>query len=327
MENENRLGDLLLEWLFHENKWKPSTLGDYYTTVTRHLNPLIGALRPEELDAEQLRRCVEGLREKGFSKQQYAKAKAILKGYLGQREDGRRLIQELEFIPFQPRRTKEESWEEAPDQRIKAFDRRQQSQLEQAALELPDYKGIGVLLAVNLGLRIGEICGLKWEDIDWADRTLTIRRTVLRVKNFAEEGGRTRLVLNRPKSRTSYRTIPIPRGIYKLLERCHNQRTAVSEFVVCTKSGAMTEPRSYRRLYQKLVEAAKLSRVSFHGLRHTFATRGLESGMDIKTLSELLGHSNTTVTLNIYAHSMMEEKRRGIDRIEALNRERYPIGA
>ena len=180
---------------------------------------------------------------------------------------------------------------------VEVFTSEQQERLETSC-------DIGMLICLYTGLRIGEVCALKWGDMDFRNGTLNIRRTVQRIANTGG-GAKTKIVNARPKTRFSERSIPMPRFLADILLPLKNFENSF----VLTVNGRQMEPRTYQYRFAKLLERLKLPPLSFHSLRHTFSTRALELGFDIKTLSELLGHHSPSITLKTYAHSIMEHKR------------------
>ena len=163
---------------------------------------------------------------------------------------------------------------------------------------------------------MGELGALRWEDIDLDSKTLSVKGTLTRNKNFDSSGSKTQLVVSSPKNRTSVRRIPIPEFIVGELQ------THIGINKSCfllTDTDKPADPRSYQRYYKKVLEQAHVSYRKFHTIRHTFATRILEMGVDIKTISELLGHSSVVNTLNIYAHSLMEQKKSAIAKLNSMH--------
>ena len=162
-------------------------------------------------------------------------------------------------------------------------------------------------------MRIGEICGLRWDDIDTDSGLIRVRRTVERI--YVPEGGRkhTELIIGPPKTRNSVRDIPMTSNLLEMV--LPFKEASDGQSYVLTNSRRPTEPRTYRAYYRKLLEDLGIPHLKFHGLRHSFATRCIESNSDYKTVSVLLGHSNISTTLNLYVHPNMEQKRRCIDRM------------
>lgn len=169
---------------------------------------------------------------------------------------------------------------------------------------------LGILIAMFTGMRIGEICALRWEDIDLNDNAISVKHTMLRVD--ADEGEKkTKIIVTSPKSTCSIRTIPIPAAICGQVRNAAAERTA---FVLTGTPDTFVEPRALQNHYKKLLEECGIPYTRFHTLRHTFATRCIELGFDVKTLSEILGHCDVKVTLNRYVHPSMNQKKISMDR-------------
>lgn len=174
----------------------------------------------------------------------------------------------------------------------------------------PSANGMGVMLALCAGLRIGEVCGLRWEDVDFAARTLGVRRTVGRVYDC--EGRRASKTEGLPKTPGSERDVPISATLMRAL-RAWRGRSASP--YVAGASPPPADPRSLRSWFARLLRRLGAEAVTFHGLRHTFATRCVEAGCDVKTLSAILGHSNVATTLNLYVHPDEGQKARCVERM------------
>lgn len=177
-------------------------------------------------------------------------------------------------------------------------------------LEQPTPQNIGVLLALCTGMRIGEVCALKWEDVDFAQKTIIVKHTVGRIYNCELKS--TERVHSSPKTKNSCREIPISKQLFQALKMVRKQ--SQSPYVVGT-SIQSKEPRSYRDYFGRLLKRLDIPHLVFHGLRHTFATRCIESQCDYKTVSVILGHSNVATTLNLYVHPNLNQKKRCIDRM------------
>lgn len=187
----------------------------------------------------------------------------------------------------------------------------EQRRLYKFVLHNPTPRKIGVLLAMQLGLRIGEICGLRWGDFDLSAGTVTIQRTV---KRITAGDGRTEVVIQTPKTATSMRVLPIPAELLAVLRQLRGNYSDEAWFLSGSKRKPV-EPRCYRKSIHGYLRRAKVAQICPHALRHTFATTCLQAGCDIKTLSELMGHANSSVTLQCYVHTTMDRKRWEIDRI------------
>ncbi len=190
-----------------------------------------------------------------------------------------------------------------------------QKKLERALMQELNPTNLGILISLYTGLRIGEVCALRWEDVDLLNRIIHIRHTVTRISSEPGDEHKTKLILESPKSKSSLRDIPIPTRILQTLEEM--KKKAMSPYVTSHES-SFTNPRSYEYRFQNLLRNAGIPTINYHVLRHTFATRCIEVGVDIKTLSEILGHSNVSITLSAYVHSSMELKRVQIEKLSGI---------
>ncbi len=172
---------------------------------------------------------------------------------------------------------------------------------------------LGVYISLTAGMRIGEVCGLKWNDFDTVSGIMTVGRTVERI--YVTDCGprHTELIVSTPKTKKSYREIPMSRellSIVKPLKKVFN-----GNFFVLTNSERPSEPRTLRNHYKRMMEDLHIPKLKYHGLRHSFATRCIEAGCDYKTVSVLLGHSCVSTTLDLYVHPNREQKKRCIDKV------------
>jgi len=179
----------------------------------------------------------------------------------------------------------------------------------------PTSQNIGVLLALCTGMRIGEVCALKWEDVDFNQKIITVKYTVGRIYNC--ESKSTEKINSSPKTSNSYREIPISKQLLHSLKVV--KKSSLLPFVVGSSINSK-EPRSYRNYFARLLKRLGIPQVVFHGLRHTFATRCIESQCDYKTVSVILGHSNIATTLNLYVHPNLNQKKLCIERMSKFLR-------
>lgn len=173
---------------------------------------------------------------------------------------------------------------------------------------------IGVILKSILryaGLRIGEACALKWSDIDFENKLINITHTLQRV--YVDKDN-TKVVITNPKTKQSVRKIPIARVLFEKLKEVKKQY-GDNDYILTGRQNRFVEPIGYRYTYKKVLRECRIPYKNYHCLRHTFATRCIRVGMDVKSLSEILGHSNISVTLSIYVHSSYEIKKKFIDRL------------
>jgi integrase len=175
------------------------------------------------------------------------------------------------------------------------------------------FRNLGVYICLSSGIRIGEICALKWEDIDTDNGVIHVRRTIQRIYTIENGIRKTELLIDTPKTKNSLREIPLSKELLRMLKPI--KKVVNSSFFVLTNDIKPTEPRTYRTYYDKLMKELEIPRIKFHGLRHSFATRCIESKCDYKTVSVLLGHSNISTTLNLYVHPNMEQKKKAIEQM------------
>ena len=164
----------------------------------------------------------------------------------------------------------------------------------------------GVFLALYTGIRIGELCALQWKDIDFARATLKVRKTIQRIQNIDRQAvSKTKIVISVPKSKCSIREIPLSVSVMDIAQNF----ISYPESYVLTGTSRYIEPRTMQNHFKLYVKQSGISDANFHALRHTFATRCVEVGFEIKSLSEILGHASVNITLNRYVHSSFELKR------------------
>ena len=197
---------------------------------------------------------------------------------------------------------------------IKILSFEEQRVLERILLNDINETKIGILLSLYAGLRVGEVCGLRWENIDLENGIIHIDSSVERIKNIDKQNGssKTILVLSDTKSDTSNRTIPIS-NILQIILLKNKQKN--NRFVIEGKTYPYADPRTLQYAFKKCLKECGLPEINYHALRHTFATRCVEAGVDIKSLSEILGHSNVNITLNTYVHSSLEQKKLQIEKL------------
>lgn len=193
----------------------------------------------------------------------------------------------------------------------------EQNRLVQYLLQDMDDCKFGILLAVFTGLRIGEICALRWRDISLPDKALHVRFTMQRIQNLDCAGdAKTKVTISPPKSNTSLRIIPLPDF---LVELCRKRLNPNTHAFILTGTEFYMEPRALQYRFRRYTDACELEGIHFHTIRHTFATRCVEIGFEIKSLSEILGHSSTKITLDRYIHSSMELKRKNMNKLNKID--------
>ena len=168
---------------------------------------------------------------------------------------------------------------------------------------------LGILICICTGLRIGEICALKWEDVNLRTEVISVNHTIQRI--YINTARKSKIIISSPKTESSRRTIPIAAELMPLLQQFKSN----SNFYVISGKKKYIEPRIYRKFFKKMLNILKISKLKFHSLRHTFATQAIENGIDYKTVSEILGHASVGITLNLYVHPDLEHKKECLNKI------------
>jgi integrase len=281
---------------------RTNTYTTYRGYINNHINRLIGEMEICEIRTEILQSFVGKLAtgEKELS------AKGIRSVFLTLSSAMRYAI-EYEYISKNP--CSKVKLPKPKEKEIQIFNREEQTELEQTILYSDDKRNFAVLLCLYTGIRIGELCALKWKNVDFQNSRLSIKNSMIRVKNYdGAEVKKTKIMFEEPKTLKSKRLLPLPEFLCSILKEL--KRESFSEFVFSMNGNNPIQPRTMQYIYQRLLKRAKVRYRSFHTLRHTFATRAIELGIDIKTVSEALGHSNSAVTINRYTHSLMEQKQK-----------------
>lgn len=174
---------------------------------------------------------------------------------------------------------------------------------------------LGILVCLFTGLRVGEICALKWEDISFEEHTLFIHQTMQRVQINDSRDSKTKILISTPKSNCSIRRIPLPNDLCKILR---DFERSPQTFFLTGSEQKYLEPRSMQHRFKTVLKRSSIEDANFHSLRHTFATRCVELGFDVKSLSEILGHANVNITLNRYVHPSMKLKHENMQKLDTL---------
>lgn len=289
--------DWLIQWL--ENYIRPSvkvrTYERYKLIIEQHIKDKIGGVELNDLSPLILQPLITELLQNGNKKTGKGlsanSVNAIISVIQSSLKTAHLLGLTKEYTADKLKRPK---LKEKP---VECFTLSEQKQIEQAILNGKKDKLYGIILCLYSGLRIGELIALQWSDIDLTKGILTISKSC--------HDGKDGLIIDEPKTATSRRIIPLPKQLLPILRSVKKRSDSPS---VVSANGSTVSVRSYQRSFELLLKKLKIPHKGFHSLRHTFATRALECGMDVKTLSEILGHKNPTITLNRYAHSLMEHK-------------------
>lgn len=178
------------------------------------------------------------------------------------------------------------------------------------------YSNLSILLSLYTGIRIGELCALKWGDIDFENQCFIVNKTLQRIQNKEADLSepKTMLIITTPKSICSIRKIPLPDDICKLISK---HKCGQNKYFT-TGTDHYIEPRTMENRFNAVLKRCNINKSNFHALRHTFATRCIELGFDVKSLSEILGHANVNITLNRYVHPSMEAKKKNMNMLSDL---------
>ena len=277
-------------------KVKVSTLKCYQRNIKCHILPKLGDQIAANLTVEDIDDYLEAMQE-SFSPKLVREVGALLLALL-----------RLADINF----TGEVTLPKVRQKNVEVFTETELKQLARIILRRTDETGLGILLTVYTGIRLGELCGLKWQDVNAGKGMLHVQRTVERV---AQEDGTTCLALLTPKTESSNRWIPIPQEMMRVLKP--DQR--LPETYLLTGGEIIPDPRTMQNRYKALLKRVGVPYRNFHALRHTYATRCIEQGIDAKSVSELLGHSDVRTTLRLYVHASMDYKSKAVEAIGFLN--------
>lgn len=199
---------------------------------------------------------------------------------------------------------------------MRILTRNEQEHLCKYLYEHINARNLGILLSLFAGIRIGEICALKWKDISLTEKTIQVHQTMQRIQNKnSNVNGKTKILISSPKSVCSVRTIPLPDELVNILEL---NRQSQSSYVLTGLNDKYVEPRTMQNHFHRVLKECKIEKMNYHSLRHTFATRCIELGFDITSLSEILGHASVNITMNRYVHPSMELKRKNMMRLSEL---------
>lgn len=303
-DRHTKYSTILDNWLFSaKSKVKESTLARYIGIIDRHIRPELGNYDISQISTEMIEQYTGYLLSNGridgtggLSPKTVMDILIIIKSTMKYATSHSYLVT-CQINQLSVKRDTHE---------MRVLNASEQAALLGVLFSNMDLFKLGVLICLYTGIRIGELCALRWEHIDLADGVLKIRNTMQRIQNttFASTK-KTKVICTNPKTRQSARDIPIPQWLIESLKPFQAEKKA---FLLTGTADAQVEPRTMQNHFKRYVKEAQIDPANFHSLRHTFATRCVELGFDIKTLSEILGHTNVNITLNRYVHSSMELK-------------------
>ncbi len=295
-------------WIaLNEGEWKYSTLARYRGLLDIHIIPIIGSIRVSDISNNTIMELTHQLisdNNARLSKKTVSMALSVIKSILDFSEEFLdEDIQHIRFLKFRD------------DVRpLRVLSLKEQNHLTRVLLSDLDRKNAGILLALYTGIRIGELCALKWKNISLKDRVIFIDSSMQRIQ-LKEGSSHTQIIVSSPKSPSSLRNIPLPVSLCSLLSSFKGEKEA---YFLTGYSDTFVEPRSMQNRFKAICQKADITGASFHCLRHTFATRCIELGFDVKTLSEVLGHASVGMTMNRYVHPSFEHKRRNMNLVGNL---------
>ncbi len=297
--------DWLNEWLEYYVKptTKNRTYMKYQKQIENHIMPKLGDYELENLSAGILQRFTVGLSEKGLATNTINSIVSVVKSSLKRAVALGVVSAQYSDTIVRPK---------GREKKVECFTKAEQRKIEKYVSENKKSKLFGIVLCLYTGLRIGELLALKWSDLDLSKGIINITKSCHDEWN----NGQYVKITDAPKTENSYRIVPIPKQLLPRLKELKRQSTG--EYMIGGKSIYGAEVRSYQRMFETALKKLGIAHKGFHALRHTFATRALEVGMDVKTLSEVLGHSDPTITLKRYAHSMLEHKTEMMNKLGRL---------
>lgn len=323
------VGEWMDRWLekYARPSIKLSTYCSYELHIRGHIKPQIGNKYMNTLTAEELQdffneRARNGnLKGKGgLAPKTLTNLRNMMHLAFDQAVKNRLINENLVESVRLPRAVKHE---------MRVLDREEQSRLILAAQRAPEPAAFGIIFDLFTGLRIGELCGLRWENVDMANRSFKVCETRNRLPNFDDSLETTTSVrtVKSTKTDNSHRQIYLMEGIYRDFRNYYKTQMSMMRqypdynkdgYVFCQENGQPYEPRTYQDLFKRCVRQAGIEDANFHSLRHTFATRALEQGMDVVTVSHLLGHASPSITLDKYGHALDDHKRVSVEKLNEL---------
>ena len=304
--------DILHDWLaMSRMRIKESTYSRYVHLSETHIEPYLGTLTLDCLTTQAVEHHISFLISEGrvdgnggLAPKTTSDILTIIKGSIDYaRCAGYKVNCYLDRLNIKK-----------PQTDMRVLSPEEQQKLLLVLLSAIDLPKLGVILSLYTGMRIGEVCALRWENFDLSDGLLSIRETLQRIQDVDVGSSRkTKIVITEPKSKNSIRVIPLPASLIQIAKQF---QAAPKAYILTGRVDKYMEPRSLQYNFKKYIEESGLSDVNYHALRHTFATRCIELGFDVKTLSEILGHTNVNLTLNRYVHSSMDTKRANMQRLQ-----------
>lgn len=300
--------DWIYTWLLEKKDYiKESTYANYSNNIFNHIIPKLGNYYLNELNHKIIQDFLLELSKNGrkdnnggLAEKTIKDITIIVKGSIkkGINEDK---IKHIELTFNYPKDNKEN--------KLYVLTKREQNKITNYVLENINSRNIGLLISLYSGIRIGELCALRWEDVDFKKNCLTINKTIQRVYIKDKDKNISKVIITTPKTKNANREIPINKDFLEILKKVKSDK----KHYILTGNEKYIEPRTYRKYFNKILDGLRIKHFNFHSLRHTFATNCISLGVDYKTVSELLGHANVNITLNLYVHPRYSQKKKCID--------------
>lgn len=310
-EKEEKFKFYSVYWLKKkEFEVKKSTYCNYANLLKNQIIPILGELKFNELNAEILQFFIyKAQGENRLSEKTTKDCLGIIKQIIVEGQEEGVIPQ----FSFSRRKLKYKKQELIGDNK-KVYTEEEYKKIIKEILNNIDNKKVGILLGLYTGMRIGELCALQFKDIDFKQKCVQITKTLQRLYDPTKDINPSEIKISSTKTSNSNRSIPLTQEVIKILEEMNNG----DENFILTGKNKWTEPRTFRRYYQNFMKKIGIEPLKFHSLRHTFASINIENGADIKTISEILGHSDIEVTLKIYTHTSKKAKRKAIENFDKL---------
>lgn len=305
-ERDFEFNVISLKWLeVNRIRWKASTYSKYYYIVNSILINQFSSNSISDLCADNVQEFANRMYENGLEVSTIKEYINVINNIISFAQKNQCNCKHIDII--YPKKRKKE---------IQIINKKEQIKLTNYLLENIDLVKLGILLALYTGVRCGELCALKWDDIDLHSQVITINKTMQRIQCRDKTSiSKTKVIIMSPKTFNSERIIPIPNFI---VQKLSNYKTDKDAFFLTGTAEYYIEPRSLQNKFNKYIKQADIPRVNFHALRHTFATRCIELGFDTKSLSEILGHANVNITMNLYVHSSFDLKIENMNKLNQL---------
>lgn len=309
--------DWIYTWLIEKKDYiKESTYANYSNNIFNHIIPKLGNYTLNEINHKIIQDFLLELSKSGrkdntggLSEKTIKDITIIVKGSIKKGiNEGK--IKHIELSFNYPKDNKEKS--------IYILTKYEQNKITNYVLDNRNTKNIGFLISLYSGIRIGELCALQWKDIDFKNNKLIISKTIQRVYIKDKNKNVSKVIITTPKTKNANREIPINKDFMELLKPLKTDK----ENYILSNNDKYIEPRTYRKYFNKKLKELKIKHFNFHSLRHTFATNCISLGCDYKTVSELLGHANVNITLNLYVHPRYSQKKKCIDLVSKIFQEK-----